>query len=280
VSVYVHVWGACTLHYVHLCVWQVICWLAVGLLSILIVASRKHYTVDVVIAWYAVPLVFWTLHRRWTTKRTHSEWAHRAAEPEPELVEISVEGGPPSGQGSGGAAELNGQVYRPALSFHKIVAGFSFWSFSTPLSSALGCFVWSLAGNSGCFYMVFCTERSCPDDCLQGKSDVSHGFVHGVKPVLHGHLQAIKWRTEPAEGRAVSWPPLTNGFTNGYMHSHEVPHSPSYENSFSSGSGGEGPGGTNRQNTVSTARSRSTQLAGISETEKCALCRGTRKILV
>lgn len=43
--------------------------MAVGVLSILIVASRKHYSVDVLIAWYVVPLVFWTLHRRWTTKR-------------------------------------------------------------------------------------------------------------------------------------------------------------------------------------------------------------------
>ncbi len=46
-----------------------ITWLAVAVLSVLIVASRKHYSVDVLIAWYVVPLVFWTLSRRWTTKR-------------------------------------------------------------------------------------------------------------------------------------------------------------------------------------------------------------------
>ena len=50
-----------------------IVWLAVAVLSVLIVASRKHYSVDVLIAWYVVPLVFWTLHRRWTTKRNINE---------------------------------------------------------------------------------------------------------------------------------------------------------------------------------------------------------------
>ncbi len=53
-----HCWGV-----------QIIVWVAVAVLSVLIVASRKHYSVDVLIAWYVVPLVFWTLHRRWTTKR-------------------------------------------------------------------------------------------------------------------------------------------------------------------------------------------------------------------
>ncbi|ERM95076.1 hypothetical protein AMTR_s00009p00252020 [Amborella trichopoda] len=32
-------------------------WLGAVLLSILIVASRKHYTVDVIVAWYTVYLV-------------------------------------------------------------------------------------------------------------------------------------------------------------------------------------------------------------------------------
>jgi PAP2 superfamily C-terminal len=50
----------------------------VGVVSVLIVASRKHYSVDVVIAWYVVPLVFYTMHRRWTTKRPVTEaWPHR-----------------------------------------------------------------------------------------------------------------------------------------------------------------------------------------------------------
>lgn len=44
-------------------------WVLGVVMSCLIVASRKHYTVDVVIAWYTVPLVFYTLYRRWTTRR-------------------------------------------------------------------------------------------------------------------------------------------------------------------------------------------------------------------
>ena len=59
---------------------QVIAWCMVATLSVLIVASRKHYTVDVVIAWYVVPLVFYAMLRRWTTKRPVSEepWPHRS----------------------------------------------------------------------------------------------------------------------------------------------------------------------------------------------------------
>ena len=50
-------------------------WAGVAALSVLIVASRKHYTVDVVIAWYVVPLVFHALARRWTTKRHATDGA-------------------------------------------------------------------------------------------------------------------------------------------------------------------------------------------------------------
>lgn len=59
---------------------KVVAWCMVATLSVLIVASRKHYTVDVVIAWYVVPLVFYAMLRRWTTKRPVSEepWPHRS----------------------------------------------------------------------------------------------------------------------------------------------------------------------------------------------------------
>lgn len=58
---------------------QVIAWCMVATLSVLIVASRKHYTVDVIIAWYVVPLVFYAMLRRWTTKRpVNEEWPHRS----------------------------------------------------------------------------------------------------------------------------------------------------------------------------------------------------------
>ncbi len=53
---------------------KAIAWVAGAIVSTLIVASRKHYTVDIVIAWYTVPLVFYTLHRRWTTRRPMSEF--------------------------------------------------------------------------------------------------------------------------------------------------------------------------------------------------------------
>lgn len=57
---------------------KIIAWIGVGLMSLCIIASRKHYSVDVVIAWYVVPLVFYTMLRRWTTKRPVQDyWPHR-----------------------------------------------------------------------------------------------------------------------------------------------------------------------------------------------------------
>jgi len=75
---------------------QVIAWCMVFTLSVLIVASRKHYTVDVLIAWYVVPLVFYAMLRRWTTKRPlHEEpWPHRslAEDNALQLEEVVVHG--------------------------------------------------------------------------------------------------------------------------------------------------------------------------------------------
>lgn len=48
---------------------KILSWTAAAILSLLIIASHKHYTVDVTVAWYTVPLVFYTLERRWTTRR-------------------------------------------------------------------------------------------------------------------------------------------------------------------------------------------------------------------
>jgi hypothetical protein len=42
---------------------KALAWAGVVAMSICIVASRKHYTLDVVIAWYTVPLIYWTLQR-------------------------------------------------------------------------------------------------------------------------------------------------------------------------------------------------------------------------
>lgn len=79
-----------------LCALQVFAWCAVFVLSVLIVASRKHYTVDVLIAWYVVPLVFYAMLRRWTTKRPVNEepWPHRslAEDSALQLEEVVVHG--------------------------------------------------------------------------------------------------------------------------------------------------------------------------------------------
>ena len=42
---------------------KVAAWLGASTISFLIVCSRKHYTVDMVVAWYTVPMVFYTLGR-------------------------------------------------------------------------------------------------------------------------------------------------------------------------------------------------------------------------
>lgn len=57
---------------------QIVGWVGVAAMSLCIVMSRKHYSVDVVVAWYTVPLVFYAMHRRWTTKRPVQDyWPHR-----------------------------------------------------------------------------------------------------------------------------------------------------------------------------------------------------------
>lgn len=77
---------------------KVVAWIAVSFMGLCIVASRKHYSVDVVVAFYTVPLVFYTMHRRWTTKRPvqdDCQWPHRplAGEEEVELTEVDLENG-------------------------------------------------------------------------------------------------------------------------------------------------------------------------------------------
>ena len=77
---------------------KILIWCCMLTLSCLIIASRKHYTVDIVVAYYTVPLVFYAALRRWTTKRPKDEWMHRpsadpslAAEPLQEVVLVPVE---------------------------------------------------------------------------------------------------------------------------------------------------------------------------------------------
>ena len=73
-------------------------WALSLLLSLLIVASRKHYTVDVVIAWYVVPLVWSFASGRWTTpERGGNGGSGRGG------------GGVLSGGGGGGGAKQQGK---------------------------------------------------------------------------------------------------------------------------------------------------------------------------
>ena len=52
---------------------KIAAWVLSLVLSLLIIASHKHYTVDVTIAWYTVPLVFLALERRYSTKRKEGD---------------------------------------------------------------------------------------------------------------------------------------------------------------------------------------------------------------
>lgn len=92
---------------------KVALWLSTAVISILIIASRKHYTVDVVVAWYTVPLVFYHLRRRWTTHRPIEDYltaeqifAYNAARG----MAIDTHAGPPekAGAGRGYTHEANG----------------------------------------------------------------------------------------------------------------------------------------------------------------------------
>lgn len=81
---------------------KALAWAGVAVVSMLIVSSRKHYSVDVLIAWYVVPLVFYHMLRRWTTVRPAvPHWPHRP------LAEAEVgPAGTKGVSGGSGAAEL------------------------------------------------------------------------------------------------------------------------------------------------------------------------------
>ena len=59
---------------------KAVAWTSGVFAAMLIISSRKHYTVDIVIAWYTVPLVFYTLQRRWTTVRPDIDLGDEIAE--------------------------------------------------------------------------------------------------------------------------------------------------------------------------------------------------------
>jgi hypothetical protein len=93
-------------------------WLGAAAMALAIVASRKHYSVDVVVAWYVVPLVFYAMLRRWTTKRPAADfWPHRplAGEEGAEAggaVGVLLEHGAPLG---GGELEARPEGGKPPL---------------------------------------------------------------------------------------------------------------------------------------------------------------------
>ncbi|KAI3437763.1 hypothetical protein D9Q98_000210 [Chlorella vulgaris] len=94
---------------------KIIAWIGVVFMGLCIVASRKHYSVDVVVAFYTVPLVFYTMHRRWTTKRPVQDyWPHRPLLGEEE-VELAELGDIESGDADGGKMDVTKQPLLPPL---------------------------------------------------------------------------------------------------------------------------------------------------------------------
>lgn len=94
---------------------KIVGWLGVAAMSFCIVMSRKHYSVDVIVAWYTVPLVFYAMHRRWTTKRPLQDyWPHRplVGEESVELQALDIE----SDQDNNG--ELSKQPLLPVVAAH------------------------------------------------------------------------------------------------------------------------------------------------------------------
>jgi len=94
-------------------------WLAAAVLCLLIIASRKHYSVDVLVAWWTVPLVFYTYHRRWTTTRPVMEEEEERFGPAmylPQYGNAHLEHSPPHGGNASimEMAPLGAATCRPA----------------------------------------------------------------------------------------------------------------------------------------------------------------------
>jgi hypothetical protein len=50
-----------------------VAWTAAAVLALLIISARKHYTVDVVIAWYTAPLVYCCLNMYWSHRQQQQQ---------------------------------------------------------------------------------------------------------------------------------------------------------------------------------------------------------------
>lgn len=87
---------------------KVVAWTLSAILSVLIIASRKHYTVDIVVAWYVVPLVFLALERLYVTKRNDSD-AISAKSIELQSVLVDAPGRCYSGDRGSDSSRLEGE---------------------------------------------------------------------------------------------------------------------------------------------------------------------------
>lgn len=94
---------------------KIIAWIGVAVMGLCIVASRKHYSVDVVVAWYTVPLVFYAMLRRWTTKRPVQDyWPHRPLAGEEGTEPAALEAAAlDAGKGESGKPLLPVVVHQP-----------------------------------------------------------------------------------------------------------------------------------------------------------------------
>lgn len=61
-------------HYGSRRVVKALAWTAAVVLALLIISARKHYTVDVVIAWYVVPLAYCCLNMYWKQQQQQQQW--------------------------------------------------------------------------------------------------------------------------------------------------------------------------------------------------------------
>lgn len=130
---------------------KAVAWALAFILSVLIIASRKHYTVDVVIAWYVVPLVFLALERTYVTKRNDEDVAKWTA-----LESIIVDGRPSSPNsriGEGSKGEASSQGYQ--LDNSREVSG-QYYDSASPTSTPPPC-PWLRQLDTGCAWCLVVT---------------------------------------------------------------------------------------------------------------------------
>jgi hypothetical protein len=87
-------------------------WAAAAVLALLIIAARKHYTVDIVIAWYTVPMVYTLLHVFWCQRcsSTSNSYAALPTTAETDYVATMSAGKEGCGRcGAGGSASSKQQ---------------------------------------------------------------------------------------------------------------------------------------------------------------------------